>query len=172
MSIYIYKKKSINCPLFLFMLTQSPNVFGTEVCIISFSLFTLHSLPFLHSPSILQQLFSFLHHHRFHLLSPFAFTLLQSSPTETDENTNSQASFPTRDFCLPFTKHQDIARQPFITAAELNRTAWKYWGGHKSETRGGHVSVCAGKGQETFSTVFIVTGLQMAHRVWLKSRAN
>lgn len=37
---------------------------------------------------------------------------------------------------------------------------------------GGHVSVCAGKGQETFSIMFIVTGVHTAYRAWLKSRAN
>lgn len=49
----------------------------------------------------------------------------------------SHSSFPTHEFFLPFTKLQDIVRQPFITVAELNHVARKYWGGHKSETRGG-----------------------------------
>lgn len=59
-------------------------------------------------------------------LPPCLHLVIQRSHSWTDEKHNSQASFPTHVFCLPFTKLQGIVRQPFITAAELHHVTPKH----------------------------------------------
>ncbi len=63
-------------------------------------------------------------------------------------------------------------RLPFITAMELNHMAKGIEAVINLKHMGGHVSVCAGRGQKTLSIMFMVTGLQMANSVWLKARVN
>lgn len=59
-------------------------------------------------------------------LPPCLHLVIQRSNSWTDEKHNSQASFPTHVFCLPFTKLQGIVRQPFITAAALHHVTPKH----------------------------------------------
>lgn len=72
-----------------------------------------------------------------HLLYLFCLHLAAQLSHRNRWKHYSRASFPTRDFCSPFTELQDIVRRPFITATQPNHVARKYRGGHKSETRGG-----------------------------------